>query len=197
MSTDDSFADLMGRLRTGDDAAAAAVFHRFTHRLIALARLRLNARLRQKVDPDDVLQSVWKSFFLRHAEGQFTLDGWDGLWSLLTVITVRKCGLWLERFRSAGRDVGREEAPPGGRDEPGSGWEMLARDPSPSEVLLLSETVEKLLGGLEAWERQVVSLSLQGYSVAEIVEQTGRPQRSVYRALERVKITLRRWQGEA
>ena len=35
---DHAFDDLMTRLRAGDDAAAAEVFRRFTHRLIGLAR---------------------------------------------------------------------------------------------------------------------------------------------------------------
>jgi hypothetical protein len=30
-----------------------------------------------------VLQSVYRSFFLRHAEGEFAFTGWDGLWALL------------------------------------------------------------------------------------------------------------------
>jgi hypothetical protein len=41
MTRDDSFADRMLRLRQGDEAAAAGVFDRFAHRLIGLARLRL------------------------------------------------------------------------------------------------------------------------------------------------------------
>jgi hypothetical protein len=48
MKPDDSFAQVMTRLNAGDSAAAAQVVQRFTHRLIALARLRLDARVRQK-----------------------------------------------------------------------------------------------------------------------------------------------------
>ncbi len=176
---DPSFDDLMARLRARDDVAAAAIFNRFARRLIGLARARLDGRLRQKVDPDDVLQSVFRSFFLRHAEGQFTLQSWDSLWSLLTVITVRKCGAWADHFRAAGRDVGREVATSPAGDEAGAGWQALARDPTPSEVLALTELVELLMGGLDEGERLVASLHLQGYDVAEIVERTGRPQRTV------------------
>ena len=95
--TDDphsSFDGVMADLRAGDQAAAAAVFRRFATRLAGLAGAKLDARLRGKVDPDDVLQSVYRSFFGRHAAGQFDFDGWDGLWSLLTTITVRKCAAW-------------------------------------------------------------------------------------------------------
>jgi hypothetical protein len=57
-------------IRSGDAGAAAPVFQRFAGRLIAPARSRLGDRLRAKVDPDDVVQSVYKSFFLRHANGE-------------------------------------------------------------------------------------------------------------------------------
>jgi RNA polymerase sigma-70 factor (ECF subfamily) len=80
MPTDDSFADLMGRLRSGDEDAATQVVRRFTHRLIALARSQLDGRVRQKIDPEDVLQSVYQSFFARHAQGQLSFGGWDPAW---------------------------------------------------------------------------------------------------------------------
>ena len=86
---DRSFDDLMTRLRAGDDDAAAEVFRRFTHRLIGLARSRLDHLIRGKLDPEDILQSVYRTFFRRHARDGFDLGSWDSLWGMLTVITVR------------------------------------------------------------------------------------------------------------
>lgn len=60
-----SLAVMWERLRHGDIAAATRIFQQFAGRLIGLARLRLDAQVRQKVDPKDVLPSVWKSFFRR------------------------------------------------------------------------------------------------------------------------------------
>src|SRR5947208_1858161 len=108
MTPNDSFHEVMARLRTGDQDAAARVFHQFAQRLIALAQTRLQGRLRQKIDPEDVLQSVYKSFFVRHEKGQWQLDSWDGLWAILTVITLRKCGRWAELFQTERRDLKRE-----------------------------------------------------------------------------------------
>jgi RNA polymerase sigma-70 factor (ECF subfamily) len=196
MPTEGSFADIMARLRAGDPDAAAAVFHRFAGRLIALARKRLDGRLRQKVDPEDVLQSVYKSFFLRHAGGQFDLRDWDGLWALLTVITVRKCGRWADHFRAGIRDVGREKPPPAAGDADRS-WEVLAREPSPSEAAVLAETVEDLIRGLPERDRAIVTLGLQGYTGVEISEELGRPERTVYRVLGRVRKQLQRQRDES
>jgi RNA polymerase sigma-70 factor (ECF subfamily) len=180
----------MARLRAGDQPAAAEVFHRFAERLIALARTRLDHRLRQKVDPEDILQSVYKSFFRRHRQGAFELAGWDGLWSLLTVLTLRKCGRWRVRFRAECRDVDRETSLAALSES--AGWQALAREPTPAEAAVLTDTVEHLLHSLEERDRAIVSLTLQGYSVAEVARQLGRPERTVFRVLERVKRRLRR-----
>src|SRR5260370_25859371 len=123
MSEDAAFAEVMGRLRAGDQAAAAEVFRRFANRLIGLARAHLDHRIRQKVDPEDVMQSALKSFFLRHADGQFDLESWNGLWSMLVVITLRKCGHQVEHYRAACRAVEREQAPSGWADDSSASWE--------------------------------------------------------------------------
>ena len=69
MTDDDTFSRLMARLRAGEDAAAREVFERFAGRLVALARRRCNRLLARKVDPEDVVQSAYKSFFVRHRAG--------------------------------------------------------------------------------------------------------------------------------
>jgi RNA polymerase sigma-70 factor (ECF subfamily) len=192
MNPRDSFADLMDRLRRRDDDAASEVFHRYAHRLIALARLRLDARLRQKVDPEDVLQSVFKSFFLRHAAGRFDLDGWDGLWALLAVITVRKCGRINCFFRAAGRDADVSAVSIGSED--GAAEPRGTGEPSPEEATILAELVESLLRDLPERDHPVVVLGLQGHTAKEISTQLDRPERSIYRVLQRVRARIEQMQ---
>lgn len=196
MSQDRSFAELMARLRAGDEEAAALVFNRFTQRLIALARGRLGQRLRQKVDPEDVLQSVYKSFFLRQAQGQFDPGNWDGLWGLLTVMTLRKCGRWVERFHTGRRNIALEVSAPPSAEGSGDDWDHLAHGPTPLEAVRLAETVELLLQGLDERDRAIVVLGLQGYTPSEIHDQVGCTTRTVQRVLKRVKERLQRQQAE-
>lgn len=185
MSPNDSFQQLMTRLRAGDDAAASAVFHRFARRLIGLARSHVDSWLQQKVDPEDIVQSVYESFFRRHQEELLEVQSWESLWSLLTLITVRKCLKRIEYLQAERRDVRREVGL--GGDESGPCWQLLDREPSPEEAVLLAETVERVLRGFDPEDRPVIELSFQGCSTEEISKRLNRAERSVRRLRERAR----------
>jgi RNA polymerase sigma-70 factor (ECF subfamily) len=192
----DSFADFLSRLQAADDAAVRELFGRFTRQLIALALLHIDAGLRHKVDAEDVVQSAYKSFFLRYGAGKLDAVNWDSLWGLLTLITVRKCAERAAYHRAGRRDVAREVAPPhrGGEESP---WpEPFGREPTPLEAAVLSETVEQLLAGLDEEERPVLELSLQGFTTREISERLGRAERTVRLLREGVRRRLERMQRE-
>lgn len=197
MADQNAFAELMARLRAGDDDVATLLFDRYHQRLLALARKRLSDAVRQKVDPDDVVQSVYRSFFHRHQLGQFQVEDWDNLWTLLTLITVRKCAGRAEYFLTACRNVRKERAP-AADDSHGErvDWQPEASDPTAEEAVLLAETIEQVMRGLDGWECEVFTLSLQGYSVQEIGERVGRAERSVERVRGRVKKRLLRLQED-
>src|SRR3954453_3443865 len=132
MGQDDSFAQLMIRLKAGDEAAASEVFGRFIRRLIVLASHQFDSWLRHRVDVEGVVQSAYKSFFAGQGEGRFELADWDGLWALLAVITMRKCYRRSDFLRAERRVAAREVSYRGtSRDVDGSGaawWEAIDRD---------------------------------------------------------------------
>ena len=68
----DSFAEFLGRLQARDGDAARELFGRFTHQLVALARRHIGAGLRHKVEAEDVVQSAYKSLFVRYGAGTRT-----------------------------------------------------------------------------------------------------------------------------
>jgi RNA polymerase sigma-70 factor (ECF subfamily) len=191
MPTGGSFADVLRRLETGDDRAASLVVRRFAQRLVALARSRLDTVLRRKVEPEDLVQSVFRTFFHRCLDGHFDLGSWQDLWSLLAVITVRKCVNKAEYLRAECRDPARENAgPPAARGA--AGWDVVDREPTPPEAAMLAETVTELLRGLEPADREVVELTLHGYTVIEIAERLGRAERTVWRVRGRLRRRLQR-----
>jgi RNA polymerase sigma-70 factor (ECF subfamily) len=184
------FDDLIVRLRANDSTAAEAVFRRFASRLIALAHSRLDARMRGKTDPEDVAQSALKSFLLHVRDGEYDLNDWDSLWSLLTVITLRKCNYRVRHFRAARRDVRKEIVATARNDE--AAWELIARDPTPEEAFELIEVTEELFRGLDPIDSRILQLSLQGYTPGDAAREAGVSERTAYRLLERVKGRLTR-----
>ena len=141
-------------------------------------------QLRQKIDAEDVLQSVFKSFFIRHADGQFEPTGWDSLWTLLSVIAVRKCCKHWKFYQADRRDIGRE-API--EDGSSAAWEPFDREPTPDEAVAVADTVEQVMRGLDTRGREILSLRLQGRLVEEIAGDVGCAERTVRRVLDRVK----------
>lgn len=198
MALNDSFSELMQRLHNGEDEAAREVFERFARRLVGLARTHLDARLARKVDPEDVVQSAYKSFFIRQREAHYDIGGWDGLWGLLTLITLRKCLDRAAYFRTEKRDVSRETVAASETDStPFLDNFALTREPLPEEAAIVAEIVEELFRDLsDTDERTILELSLQGYSASEIAESTGRAERSVRRIRERTRKRLERIREE-
>ena len=184
MAAEIPFTHLMSCLQQGHPDAARHIFHRYSHRLVALAAKRLPAAVQTKEAPEDVVQSVFRTFFRRQAEGGFVVDDWDRLWKLLAAITVHKCGHRLERWLADCRDVRREQSPPQGDGSCVDDWLTADPSPTPAEAVLLRETLEEILQGLSERQRPVVLLRLQGYSIAEIAEQLLCSERTILRHLE-------------
>src|SRR5260370_19543483 len=65
---------------------------------------------------------------------------------------------------------------------------------TPLEAVVLSETVEEWLAGLDEEERPILELSLQGYTTREISERLGRAERTVRLLREGVRHRLQRMQ---
>jgi RNA polymerase sigma-70 factor (ECF subfamily) len=187
---DPSFFQVMSRLRAGDKEAAAEVFRRFVTRLIALASHQFEARLRGKADPEDVVQSVYKSFFRRDDRLPYKLSDWEALWALLAAITVRKCRDRREFWRAARRDPNREAA--SGHDpEAEAWWEAVEKGPTPLQATILADTLEQLLRPLDPRDRVIAEMSFQGYTADEIADRCDCSERTVRRVMTRIRTRIR------
>ena len=183
MPHDLSFNSLFVGLRAGHQSAAAKVVADYTRRLIAVARNRLR-RFRAREDPEDVLQSVFKSFFLRCEQGQYRLESHEDLWRLLVSLTLHKCGHRIDYHDAECRDPAREVPARSQEDSSCQEWEALAREPSPAEAAMLIETEEQLLREMKPHQREIVRLSLEGQGSAQIARRVCLAQKTVQRALK-------------
>src|SRR5256885_2097714 len=78
--------------------------------LIGVAEAQLSGKLAGRLDGEDVVQSVFRTFFRRSAAGEFQVDASDQLWRLLLTITLRKVRAKARRETAEKRDAGAEAA---------------------------------------------------------------------------------------
>ncbi len=185
--SEESSAELVERWRRGEQAAAAELFRRYADRLIALARSRLSGRLANRVDPEDVVQSVYRSFFSNVLDNRYEVDRGGDLWRLLVTMALHKLNDQVKRNRRGKRTVDREQSFAGDDGPPD---QFLAREPSPVEAVALTDELESFMQTLEPPERRVLELRLQGYNLEEIAAEIHRSLRTTCRVLERIKQKL-------
>lgn len=187
---DEPSVRLVARFRAGDQQAAGELFERYIARLIGLARSRLSPKLARRIDPEDVVQSAYRSFFERAQGGHVELRESGDLWRLLAAITINKLRHQVDRHTAAKRAVEGEDSicvsPSDMRVAP----ESLAREPSPEEVVSFSEELAALMSELDEVQRQMLELRLEGYTYEEIAGQTQRSERTVRRLFDRLKTHL-------
>lgn len=194
--THDEQVDLLRRWRQGDQQAAAELFRCYTGRLIALSHSRLSGKLAARFDPEDVVQSAYRSFFSHVREGRFDLECDIDLWNFLAVITLRKLRNQVRRNRARKRTLEREQSLDEGDDPNGPLAGALALEPSPVEAVALVDELERVMKGLDPVQRRMLELRLQGYSMPEIAVEVRRSEITVRRFLKDVKRQFERWDRE-
>jgi RNA polymerase sigma factor (sigma-70 family) len=180
-------ARLLTGYQAGDQRAADAIFNRYLERLTRLARTRLSPRLASRTDPDDVVMSAWRSFFVGARAGQFSLLRSGDLWRLLVSITLHKLYRQVRRHSAELRSVNAERPLSLVNDE---SQLVDHREPTPEEALALSDELETLFVQLDPFARRVIELRLQGEQLAQIAKETGRAERTVRRTLVRIRQRL-------
>ncbi|HEX2474819.1 MAG TPA: protein kinase, partial [Lacipirellulaceae bacterium] len=173
--------ELFDLFQSGDSKAAAEIFNRYVARLIGLVRKRLSSKLGRRVDPEDIVQSAYRSFFLRAREEQYVLDRAGDLWRLLVTITLNKLYGQVERHTAARRDVAREEP---ATSTVLQAIEPAAPRPTPADEAALYEQLEQVMKQLSPLARRVVELRLRGDTIDEIAEVVQRLPRTIRRILD-------------
>jgi len=183
--TSPSDRSLLRRFRGGQPDAATELYLRYAERLRALAAGQCAPDLAPRMDPDDIVQSVFRTFFRRVARGQYDVPEGEDLWKLFMIIALHKIRSAATFHRAAKRDVratatGLTDMPPG---------QHLA---APDEMALttLRMVIDELLGALPPSMRAIVELRVEGHEVEEIARRTQRSRRSVERALHEFRSRL-------
>jgi RNA polymerase sigma factor (sigma-70 family) len=183
-----SSAELIARWRAGDEQAASALWLRYAEQLIALARTRLSRKLARHVDPEDLVLSAYRSFFVAARSDRYVLQQSGDLWRLLVAITLHKLQNQFRRHSARKRDMGQESS----IEDNNNLVKLFAREPSPDEAATLTDELERLMGQIKPSARSILELCLQGYQVHEIAAATGKHEGTVRRNLQQVKEYLKK-----
>jgi RNA polymerase sigma-70 factor (ECF subfamily) len=171
-------AGLVSTLREGDPRAAEELYARYADRMRALVASRLRGPVASRLSPDDIVQSVFRTFFEGVVERAYAAPEGRELWGLLCVLALNKVRERVAYHQAARRDVRRTA---GGVDTLTDG---------DAEARWLEVEVDDLLGRFRAADREVIHLRMTGYEVTEIAGRTGRSLRTVERILQKARSRL-------
>ena len=176
---------LLRRFQGGEDDAATAIYLRYAKRLQRLAESQTGDDLAVRLDPEDVVQSVFRTFFRRAAKGHYEIPDGEELWKLFLVIALNKVRTLGQYHRAAKRDVKQTKDFPS--IEP-----LIASGGSPDEQAynVLRMTIDDILKDLSESQREMIMLRIEGNDINAIAETTNRAKRSVERVLQKFRETL-------
>jgi RNA polymerase sigma factor (sigma-70 family) len=109
MSEAGAFQEFIRRLRAGDETAAVELVRTYEPAIRRAARVRLvDSRLQRLFDSMDISQSVFSSFFVRAALGQYDLQKPEQLLRLLVAMSRKKLVDHIREQAAARRDMRRD-----------------------------------------------------------------------------------------
>ncbi len=193
--------DLLRRAGEGDGPALGALFDRHRDRLRRMVQIRMDRRLRGRLDASDVLQEAYLEVarcvadYVRNPSLPFFL------W--LRVLTGRKLmALHRHHLGTQMRNAGREVSLHGGAFPEASSallaGQLLGRQATPSQEAVRAELrlrIEAALNGMEHLDREILALRhfehLSNSEAAEVlgISQAAASNRFI-RALRRLRTVL-------
>jgi DNA-directed RNA polymerase specialized sigma24 family protein len=187
MESDGSVTHCLDLLKAGDRAAAQPLWDAYFHRLVALARARLQSVPRRARDEEDVALSAFDSFCRRAEAGQFPqLSDRDDLWQVLFVLTVRKAINAVRhegrKTRGAGRVLSLTDLADAGVKQ------VLDPGSTPALAAQMADECRRLMDLLgDETLRAVVLAKMQGETNAQIAARLGCVEATVERKVKRIR----------
>jgi RNA polymerase sigma-70 factor (ECF subfamily) len=192
---------LIRRAAVGDQLAAGALFAHFHDRLRKMIRLRMDRRLKGRVDADDILQDAYLDAAQRlqdyAAQPPMSFFLWLRFLAAQKLIDAQRHHLGVEK-RNAGLEVSLYRGPMPEATSASLAAQLLGRLTSPSLAAIRAETqirVQEVLNAMEAIDREVLVLRhFEHLSNAEVAELLGLAKSAASKryitALKRLKETL-------
>ena len=175
---------IAARRKADADLAASELDGQYRVKLCHLVEREMNRRFRRKEDPEDVVQSAFRTFYRRSAQGEFHIDSSGDLWCLLETITRHKMLKHAEKLATGKRDPKREEYT--------EGDDLRGQAPSPEEAAIAADLMEEALVGLDETYVKVLHMRLQRCTEEEIATKLKCSRAFVRNKLKRIRDRLQK-----
>ena len=189
MSKSTNVSHWIDLVKTGDSAAANRIWQHYFDRLVRAVRGRLNGQNRAISDEEDIVLSVFDSFYIAAENGRFPdLSDRDDLWRLLLRMSARKVvdKRRHDQRQRRGGDVNVHSLNQSGEDN--NVFEAIGDEPSPDMVLMMQESVEEVFSHLGVGQlRELAGAKLEGYSNAELAGRFSCSERTIERRLHLIR----------
>jgi len=176
-----SDSELLIRMQTGELKAAGEIYNRYANRLLNLTHQKSGSELTSQIEIQDIVQSVFRSFFRRASKGRYQLPEGEELWKLFLVISLNKIRKKSRYFHAAKRDVARNTA---------MGDQVIDQSGSPAAILRL--TVDELIARIPVAHQNLIRDRILGHEVKEIAIRNQVSQRTTERVLQSFRDQLKR-----
>jgi RNA polymerase sigma-70 factor (ECF subfamily) len=176
---------LLKRYKSGEQECLNTLYEKYRERLNVIIRSRMGAKIKAKVDSEDLVQSVMLESFKDIERFEYKTEGAFLHW--LGAIATNKIREKSDYFGAKKRDVGKEVP----QEE---GLEHTSKDPSPSLVVSQKEDYSALYEALDKLgekERELVIMNkIEGLSYVEIAEINNTLADSVGKSIRRALIKI-------
>ena len=174
---------LLQMFRTGNEDAASELYGRYAERLDYLASRGIGSDMRSLVGSEDVVQSIFRTFFRRAAAGDYEVPEDSELWNLLVTISLNKIRTIGLHYRRQKRNVSRTVYADSEIGDVASGDELAY------QVLRL--VIDELIESLPESHQRIIHLHIEGWDVSGIASETQRSKRTVERVLQQFRIRVK------
>lgn len=162
---------------------AAEFYSRYVEQLMRLVKANLAERFSRRIDPVDVTQSVFNTWFKRIEDQRITVESEEEIAKLLMTIALCKVRNKVAFHDRKKRAVGQATSQEGDYVE-------QSTEPTAEDAAEYSELLEELHKKLGDKESRTLELKLAGNTNVEIAVELGCSEKSVQRYMNRTREVL-------
>ncbi len=189
MTESENVSHWIDQAKEGDSVAAHQLWHHYFDRLVRSVRQNLRGQNRGMSDEEDIVVSVFESFYRAAENGRFPeLSGRDDLWRLLLKMSARKIVDKRRHDQRQRRGAGAAVRSLDDRGDDEAVLQVIGDEPSPEMVVMMTESLERLMKHLGDGQLQEIAVGkLEGFSNAELAQRLECSERTIERRLHLIR----------